>query len=43
MQDDVTNGGASREVLLFVAGMGTGGFVVALLIAVVMSGLHAFR
>jgi hypothetical protein len=37
MQDDVSDGGMNRDILLFVAGMGTGGFVVALLYALFKS------
>jgi hypothetical protein len=37
MRDDAT-GGQYREIFLFVAGMGAGGFLVALLYAVAVSG-----
>jgi hypothetical protein len=37
MQDDVSNGGMNRDILLFVAGMGAGGFLIALLFSLVKS------
>jgi hypothetical protein len=35
--DDVTDGGMNRDILLFVGGMGAGGFLVALLYAIAKS------
>jgi hypothetical protein len=37
MQDDVSNGGMNRDIFLFLAGMGAGGFSVALLYAIAKS------